>query len=95
MSYAPEPWRVIGSNGLDPPAIIADDGTFIASDDGPWDARPTPEENYRRIVACVNACRGWSTKELLGHRLSFTVPYLGNAMAEVDLQDENDRQKST
>lgn len=61
MSHTPEPWIVNGWIRIESEHEhgFVNDGWIIGDLDGP-DAK----ENARRIVACVNACKGISTKTL-------------------------------
>jgi hypothetical protein len=67
--HSPEPWKI------DSNFVVAQDGTptvWIHPDDDAWhkcDEKHTAQvaldyNNAERIVACVNACQGWTTEEL-------------------------------
>ena len=60
MGHSPEPW-VRGTDGL----ICDANGEYICDTCGT--SLPEGEENQKRIVACVNACAGIPTADLLDH----------------------------
>jgi hypothetical protein len=70
-AHTPTLWRLEaielheGGTGI---AIVAPDGTHIASNQSYYPAAVTPE-NARRIVACVNACADIPTEALEGASL--------------------------
>lgn len=58
IPHTPEPWR----HGVN--AMIVADGLPVADCAPDLCEDDTPEPNARRIVACVNACRGIPTEVL-------------------------------
>lgn len=65
MSHSPEPWYIIHGGLIGEGCLVDKDGNFIAghsSDEGSFNL---DDPNYERIVACVNACAGIPTDELL------------------------------
>ena len=72
QEHSPEPWsadieidcaHIRDANGR---AVTTGDGWY-AGDDEP-DVQHLVRENYRRIVACLNACMGIPTEWLEGRR---------------------------
>lgn len=57
MEYTTEPWHAGGYE------IEADDGSLICNMSG-WRNPAANKANARRIVACVNACKGIKTEDL-------------------------------
>jgi hypothetical protein len=73
MKHSPEPWRAdlrFVSSDRDDYGIEIMSGETIVAFAASHHFRSGPEncddvcDNARRIVACVNACQGWTTEEL-------------------------------
>lgn len=80
MNHTPEPWRVHSHHhpisNTWTHSLITDEeyGDVLGSvNTAPMD--PRAEANARRIVACVNACRGLSTEDLEKTGLVSAVGY--------------------
>jgi len=77
MEHTPEPWK-INRQGicLDGVGIDTEDDSVVevACSDCTGDDERLSEVNARRIVACVNACRGIPTEALEGELLKPLLP---------------------
>lgn len=75
MSHTPEPWRIKCHTCASPAEIDEGDDYTIQGEDGtpvafePCMADPNRGADARRIVACVNACRGMTNEQLDSIRL--------------------------
>lgn len=82
MSHTKEPWKIDSDSAysesqLNADGYIRDDEEYICTtgDGKNWEA------DIRRIVACVNACRGLPTKELEDHGI---VSAVGNVIGQLE-----------
>lgn len=80
-SHTPEPWSAIDNNSYW--EIQSDDGQIGDACASNFMVGGKGEVNARRIVACVNACRGLSTKELEENGL---VSAVGHELLNLDAQ---------
>jgi hypothetical protein len=69
--HSPEPWRLISAEGepVSPEESVDFDGVVTACDANGANLEADPydgvgEADWRRIVACVNICKGIPTEEL-------------------------------
>lgn len=76
--HTPEPWKINHDDSTEEWSIVTNQhGSIVANvneETGPELAGSIPVmrkmpgmENARRIVACVNACAGFTTEDLLAH----------------------------
>jgi hypothetical protein len=93
--YTPEPWYIgkdyyggvsIRTKPDGASNIIGEDAIFENTGRGSGDMS---EEDARRIVACVNACRAWPTESLEAFANDPNAPSLPNALT----QETNQRLK--
>jgi hypothetical protein len=74
--HTPEPWRIhrIAEGGVTFIAVLADDGAPVPVPVTAY-REETPEELARllRIVACVNACKGFPTELLEKHHIGIPL----------------------
>ena len=73
--HTPEPWRVgrPGAVVSDTPVPGMGGSDAVEYYGGHLIGESIIEANARRIVACVNACRGLGTDELAGWQVAFTI----------------------
>lgn len=73
--HTSEPWK------------FSETRVYFPGIQGGFDLRycPAPRDNARRIVACVNACKGYSTEDLeeFGRFAENTIPLLEQQCAEL------------
>jgi hypothetical protein len=74
QQHTPEPWKVITKGTV--PLIVhkGDIRMPIAVVQEVYMSRAQRQANARRIVACINACKGWTTEELETGTVEVTQP---------------------
>lgn len=78
MSHSPEPWKITQDHDL----VDASGVCLEVQDSGDglnhchWGLKP---EDMRRIVACVNACKGFTTEQLEAAAKGEALCIIGNS----------------
>ena len=98
IKYTPEPWGYI-DHGVDEICVYGNDQDGDGGDspcvavldgEGDWDWQSMDQRiaDARRIVACVNACKGHTTEELENHPAPIVTKLL-NARDAVEQQRDH------
>jgi hypothetical protein len=65
MSHSPEPWNLAPNGMGDNVSCVDAQGDFVAGYSSDEGSIAPDDPNWQRIIACVNACRGFSTEYLV------------------------------